>query len=180
MSYLVDLTGRRFGRWIVLNRTTNCSDRDHHTRWNCKCDCGTHRMVIGTSLSNGQSRSCGCALFMPARQTAFNKVLHAYRMSAKSRGLPFRLNLIDFTKLTMGSCFYCGAEPAQISIGTTKAKGKYVYNGIDRVDPFRGYEKDNCVSCCSKCNLMKLDHHLYEFLDHIEHIYYHMKGKVLS
>jgi hypothetical protein len=56
---LIDLTGKRFGRWNVLNRAQN---RGRALMWNCKCDCGTIKEVHGTSLKSGASKSCGCLL----------------------------------------------------------------------------------------------------------------------
>jgi hypothetical protein len=35
--------------------------------------------------------------------------------------------------------------------------GKYVYNGIDRLDNTKGYTIDNIVPCCYKCNVLKKD-----------------------
>lgn len=32
------------------------------TMWLCRCDCGTERVVIGSMLRNGHSKSCGCGL----------------------------------------------------------------------------------------------------------------------
>jgi hypothetical protein len=54
---LIDLTGRRFGRWTVVSfaRTNGV-----HPRWNCACDCGTQREVDGSLLRRGNSTSCGC------------------------------------------------------------------------------------------------------------------------
>lgn len=51
-----DLTGMRFGRWTVLER----SNRTTSQLWLCKCDCGTIKKVQHTSLTNGASTSCGC------------------------------------------------------------------------------------------------------------------------
>src|SRR5438093_11322473 len=34
-----NLTGRRFGRLLVLSRVHN--SKDGHAAWNCLCDCGT-------------------------------------------------------------------------------------------------------------------------------------------
>lgn len=56
MSKLIDLTGKRFGKLIVLSRSENKSTR---VRWNCKCDCGNLCIVAGKSLKAGQE-SCGC------------------------------------------------------------------------------------------------------------------------
>ena len=52
-----DLTGQRFGCWYVESRAQN---QNNHTAWNCICDCGTKRIVLGQSLKSGVSQSCGC------------------------------------------------------------------------------------------------------------------------
>jgi hypothetical protein len=54
---LHDLTGRRFGRWIVIGRAKN---RRGQTYWHCKCDCGGEKDVFAGHLIDGESRSCGC------------------------------------------------------------------------------------------------------------------------
>lgn len=58
MGKLIDLTGQRFGRWVVLERASNASNGT--ARWVCQCDCGVKRIVIGHDLRNGSSQSCGC------------------------------------------------------------------------------------------------------------------------
>lgn len=63
MSKLIDLTGRRFGRLLVLGREgTYFSDEGVHScpTWRCRCDCGAVVVVHGTNLRRGASRSCGC------------------------------------------------------------------------------------------------------------------------
>ena len=54
---LVDLTGQRFGMWVVLERAPT---RNHQTMWRCRCDCGTERDVYARVLKSGESTSCGC------------------------------------------------------------------------------------------------------------------------
>lgn len=54
----IDLTGKRFGRFTVLSRTEN--NKDGRAMWLCKCDCGNERIVVGKSLRNGHTQSCGC------------------------------------------------------------------------------------------------------------------------
>jgi 5-methylcytosine-specific restriction endonuclease McrA len=56
---VVDLTGQRFERWLVLSPAGIC-DTTGWARWNCKCDCGTERIVAGAQLTAKLSRSCGC------------------------------------------------------------------------------------------------------------------------
>jgi hypothetical protein len=61
MSRLIDLVGRRFGRWRVLAlHPERRRNPGRPTFWLCRCDCGTERAVIGTSLRRGSSTSCGC------------------------------------------------------------------------------------------------------------------------
>lgn len=58
MGKKVDLTGKKFGRWTVIGE----GGRSKHRRilWKCVCECGTEREVVGESLVNGVSKSCGC------------------------------------------------------------------------------------------------------------------------
>lgn len=61
MPKLIDLAGRRFGRWLVLHRTDPPLDWKHgRVWWFCRCDCGTEKAVFGNSLRSGGSHSCGC------------------------------------------------------------------------------------------------------------------------
>jgi hypothetical protein len=52
------LAGRRFSRWTVLKRAANTAAG--LTRWECVCDCGTSKVVVGKWLVQGLSGSCGC------------------------------------------------------------------------------------------------------------------------
>jgi hypothetical protein len=54
-----DLTGRRFGRWLVLAHH-GWAQGAQPTTWLCRCDCGVERPVPTARLNNGMSRSCGC------------------------------------------------------------------------------------------------------------------------
>ncbi len=58
MPKLIDLTGQKFGRLLVLRRGPNANNR--LPKWVCLCDCGTKRTVAGDSLREGHTRSCGC------------------------------------------------------------------------------------------------------------------------
>lgn len=53
-----DLTGQRFGRLTVVEKTDNTYQ--NNTIWHCVCDCGNEIDVIGRSLTSGNTKSCGC------------------------------------------------------------------------------------------------------------------------
>ena len=48
-----DLTGNRFGRLVVLNKSQN-------GKWLCLCDCGNKKEILTHSLTSGKTQSCGC------------------------------------------------------------------------------------------------------------------------
>lgn len=53
-----DLTGKKFGRWLVINQDKNT--KNSLTRWNCLCECGNKKSVVSVVLKDGRSKSCGC------------------------------------------------------------------------------------------------------------------------
>jgi hypothetical protein len=56
MSIAEDLTGRKFGRLTVKERT---GKRHNYALWLCQCSCGKEVEVTSTRLRGGQ-QSCGC------------------------------------------------------------------------------------------------------------------------
>lgn len=55
---LIDLTGKRFGRLVVVGRHPH--NRGGHAKWECMCDCGKTAVVVSDRLLSGKTRSCGC------------------------------------------------------------------------------------------------------------------------
>lgn len=54
-SLRINLIGKRFGKWTVLN----LSKSGRHTFWSCRCDCGNEKEVRADVLRTGLSQSCG-------------------------------------------------------------------------------------------------------------------------
>lgn len=50
-----DLTGKRFGKLLVLNK-----DPTDPNKWICQCDCGNIKSIRGYNLYSGATSSCGC------------------------------------------------------------------------------------------------------------------------
>lgn len=53
---LVDLSGKRFSRLVVIS----LAHTKHGAHWICKCDCGNETIVRGYALTSGATKSCGC------------------------------------------------------------------------------------------------------------------------
>jgi hypothetical protein len=167
-SLTKDETGKRYGRWTVLERQDN---RGVGVRWLCRCDCGTEKVVDGKSLRFRQSQSCGCyqaevcaeRFSLPEGRSMRNTVLRVAKRTARIRGYAWRLTDEHALSLCEQDCHYCGAPPSNLK-RHPDANGSFTYSGIDRVDNDRGYEPDNVVPCCKHCNVAKRDRSLSDFL----------------
>lgn len=54
---IVDLKGKRFGRWNVEGYA---GSDGRNAMWRCVCDCGAKNAVRASHLKGGISKSCGC------------------------------------------------------------------------------------------------------------------------
>ena len=63
---LKDLTGMRFGKLIVLERAEDYIEpksKKKHAQWLCQCDCRSKpKVILGSNLKKGATKSCGCLL----------------------------------------------------------------------------------------------------------------------
>jgi len=60
MRYIVvmnDLTNETFGRWTVIRYA---GKQGKHPMWECRCQCGTKKIIHATNLTRHTSQSCGC------------------------------------------------------------------------------------------------------------------------
>ncbi len=56
MGKLIDETGNKYGRLLVIDKVKIKG----HWKWHCRCDCGNEIDVSGTMLRSGNTKSCGC------------------------------------------------------------------------------------------------------------------------
>jgi hypothetical protein len=149
----------------------------------CKCKCGKELLVrVDNLFSNSKKhnrKSCGCtknfvnginAQSRRKPESVYRYVYEQYQSGAKTRNINFNLSKEEHLKIIKQNCYYCGSKPKLKQ--PHRGKGKYVgvpvpYNGIDRIDSMKGYEKENCVPCCTKCNYMKSDMDLSSFMEHV-------------
>ena len=54
----IDLSGKTFGRLLVVNPTNKRSGSD--IVWKCKCQCNGTAFIMTSSLTSGKTQSCGC------------------------------------------------------------------------------------------------------------------------
>lgn len=63
-----DITGKKFGRLLVLSRGERASGG---YKWNCLCDCGKKISVLTSRLNAGVTKSCGCYAKDRVRESSF-------------------------------------------------------------------------------------------------------------
>ncbi len=74
MRKRLELTGKKFGEWEVLEFSH--IDKKKQSVWKCKCSCGKIVEVVGYDLKKGKSTKCqDCS--------EFGKVIHGYTRKGK-------------------------------------------------------------------------------------------------
>ena len=168
-----DLTGKKFGRLTVIKRSFP-NNKYNHSRWLCRCDCGRTKVVMGSSLIQGNTKSCGCLRIgksrLPKGLASLRQTFRKYKQTAKMRSHSFKLTEEQFHELTQKDCYYCGAKPSNIGKDAHNIED-YTYNGLDRVDNTKGYTIENVVPCCIHCNRAKNDFTLQGFKDWIKRVH---------
>ncbi|RHO08431.1 AP2 domain-containing protein [Clostridium sp. AM22-11AC] len=146
MGKMIDLTGQRFGRLVVIERA---GSRGGKATWLCQCDCGNQTVVIGGILRRGLTKSCGCL------SKAINSEVHStHHMTGERlhniwRGMKARCYIESCSNYQ-----YYGGRGIQIC-AEWKNDFTAFYNwalshgysddlSIDRVNSNGNYEPENC------------------------------------
>lgn len=152
--FLIDLTGKRFGRLIVINRSSK-SNKKKDVMWECNCDCGETLPVLSRSLIHGRTNSCGCYHHDVVSLEPYQHLYHSIQRRTytdKKGNKKCKLTFDEFLEYTkINNCHYCNSDVIWLKHGTGRG---HVYN-IDRKDNDVPYTKDNCVVCCGQCNYLK-------------------------
>lgn len=164
MSRLQDLTGKRFGRLVVLERAESVNGR---TMWKCKCDCGVECVKESYSLKIGDTRSCGCLhkdiIKITSKKHGLSKhPLYKRYLKIKERCYnPNNKSYKDYGGRGIKMCdewlndfvaFYNWAMENGYEKGLE----------IDRIDNNKGYSPDNCrfVDRTIQANNRRTSHYL--------------------
>lgn len=171
-----DITGVRFGSLISLEYQGTSFTKSGFKKkmWKCICDCGKEVVRASQHLKSGHSQSCGCEqlkkVSKPFGESCLNDFYSHYKSAAKKRGWDFLITKDEFINIVTKECNYCGEPPKERTNGRKSINGKVPLNGVDRVNNSIGYITNNIVTCCSKCNFMKMKLGKDEFISHVSKI----------
>lgn len=147
----IDLKGKRFGMWTVIEKAdrppTNSPSKPMY--WKCKCDCGNERIIPAHNLRCKRTGGCGHDLELPDYNGLYKTLL---KCNTKTEPPMAFEEFLTFVSIKI--CHYCHAPIIW------SQKGRMAYN-IDRMDNHKGYTKSNCVVCCKRCNFSKANRFSY-------------------
>lgn len=142
----IDLTGKTFGRWYVIERTPN--DRPGVTLWKCQCECGMIKdRVLYTSLVGGGSNSCGCLrsdMLMKPDHKVHSQRNTTYRIWISMRTRCYNANHPSYKDYGARGITICDSWLASYDNFLADMGPRPDLMSLDRIDNSKGYCKENC------------------------------------
>lgn len=158
-----DLTGQKFGKWTVIRRVIR--ENEKRIRYLCKCECGAEHIVIGTTLTSGEStkcKKCGYKYAIHYTHNMYNTRLYTIWENMKSR----------CNRNTATGYKYYGGKGVEVckewqtdfmNFYNWAMKNGYSDNlSIDRIDVNGNYEPANCrwITMAEQQNNKTVNHFL--------------------
>lgn len=184
MQYKDEL-GNVYGKLKIIKKMPTLPGSQ--AEWLCLCECGNTTTRLGYHLRTGKIKSCGClrglrnkSEYLKSIKRVLKQHYNSYTARSKSKGLKFNIDIETFETLCRKNCAYCNKKPESKRwyYVDSDLSSKYVedfLNGLDRIDSSKWYAPDNVIPCCKRCNIMKSDMDVNDFIKHIENIYNYQK-----
>lgn len=134
-----DLTGRRFGRLVVLGFSHSENRRRY---WKCRCDCGNEVVISGKKLTGGVE-SCGCK---KGQIGAKSKGGRLYRIFSGMKSRCYDPNATGYKNYGGRGIKICDEWLSDFWAFYNWAMQNGYKEGltIDRIDNDQGYSPQNC------------------------------------
>jgi hypothetical protein len=137
--------------------------------YECQCSCGKTKIIAGSSVRSGNTKSCGCLLaksmkrvfFKGAGELGMTYFTHA-KNHAKKRNLDWKISCQDAWEQFLRQNKKCAISG--VSIQLRKSRIDEQTASLDRIDSSRGYTKDNIQWVHKDINMMKQDWSDQEFI----------------
>lgn len=170
-----NLVGKEYGKITILTLNSETKRNNTvHRKYECVCNsCGKKYLYDAGAIRRNGFVGCRCSDNTSSKRYVFSN----YTRNAQLKNRTFDLSFKEFVEICEGKCYYCGTEP-QTLVNKKDLYGTWKYNGVDRVDNSIGYTKENSVTCCKTCNMMKKNMTFDEFTSKIKSIYSHISEAI--
>jgi len=152
--------GDKFNRLTIIKYSH--SDKRWRKWYFVKCDCGKEKIIMGSAMTSGNTKSCGCygmevrkAKRISEDHSEITAIILGYKRHAERRGFQWLLTRKQVENIIKQDCYYCGMPPNNIKKTKNTINEGLKYSGIDRINSNKNYTIDNCVPCCKICNYAK-------------------------
>jgi hypothetical protein len=153
----LDISGKRFGRLVALNRTGTA--KKCNPVWSFVCDCGTVSSITKCSVTSGKTMSCGCLNSEESRKRVWKaREAQIKHMLSDTKSYTAWRHMIQRCNNPKNREFKnYGARGIQVCDRWLKFYNFYQDMGdapqnlsLERVDNMMGYSPDNCTWATAK------------------------------
>lgn len=158
--------GNKFGKLTIIGYEGLSKKGPSKTYWKVKCECGTEKVVLGSSLSSGAAQSCGCNVGF--KRGSLHKLWSGcgkisgsqwckLQDSARSRGHEVKITKEEAWNLyekQNGKCALSGVDIGFAQDSESHSHGNTTAS-LDRIDSKKGYTLSNIQWTHKMVNRMK-------------------------
>lgn len=155
---MIDLTGQKFEKLIVIERVGNNNRGD--AMWRCRCDCGKETITRGSSLRSRHTKSCGCFYRWAKEEDNILKKLYP------DKGSDFCSKILDrkrstiiqrVQELNLKTVVASSGLPKKLII--KKLSDNRVISKCKKHGEAEHYYHNNKIHCCLKCKNIQMIKH---------------------
>ena len=152
MGKFKDLTGNVFGLLTVVT-ISDVKTKGNKYQWVCLCACGKSKTVTGSSLSTGQTRSCGCLQAANAKKQLQRVTRTTHGMTDTSEYIAWRNMKARCYDINHSAYINYGSRGITVCPEWLNSFEKFFEDmgckpenhSINRLDVNKPYNKDNCT-----------------------------------
>ena len=145
---MLNLVGLKTGKLSVLAFS---HIQNRHSKWLCRCDCGNEKIIFGSHLKNGTTKSCGCLIIkkLIERNTKHNQRPRGTKSPEYISWIAMKQRCynpkhIYFHRYGGRGIAVCDQWRNSFSTFLSDLGTRSAGYTLGRIDNKQGYKKDNC------------------------------------
>ena len=173
---IINITGNKFGKFIVLERVENT--KTGQTQWLCQCECGNIRKISQNSLMFASRTQCKKCYWQ--NKAVFNQGISQLYWQKVIKGAIKRNLNIEITKEQCWDLYLkqnrkCALTGLEINFAETSKEHNngFTTASLDRIDSLKGYTLNNIQWVHKDINKMKNSISMENFIKYCQLVNQH-------